>query len=221
MTLSGDGLFISLEGIDGSGKSSQIQLLHQRLQPKLKALGTSLLITKEPSTALLGHALRKKLQDGNEIDSQALLLLFLADRLQHLKAVICPALDKGQIVLCDRFHDSTIAYQQYGQQLDLRSLEDWMTDNIVPFLPQLTLWLDASPEACQARIRAKNNLPDLSKNDRFDLNFSLQQRAAEGYQRLCQSSDRIQRVLAEKEPQAVHEQIWKLIEPKLTAWKDT
>ena len=126
------GLFITFEGIDGCGKTTQIELLKNHLEQK----GYSVLLTREPGAKGLGEKLREILlnYDG-EVSSNCESFLFLADRAQHIDTVIKPAIDKGIIVLCDRHTDSTVAYQGYGRMLDLKqihSLNNIATSGLKP-----------------------------------------------------------------------------------------
>ena len=133
-------MFISFEGIEGSGKSTAQRLLAEHLQ----GLGYDPLLTREPGGCALGRSLRPILLDARTrgLSSRAELYLFLADRAQHVAEVIRPALEAGQTVLCDRYADSTLAYQGYGRGLDpehLRRINDMATGGL---MPDLTLLLD-------------------------------------------------------------------------------
>ena len=112
------GLFITFEGTEGGGKSTQIQLLAKRL----RELGRRVRVLREPGGTPIGEEIRHTLQHSEAnraMTSEAELLLMNASRAQLVREVIRPALDAGEVVLCDRFHDSTTAYQGYGRQLDL------------------------------------------------------------------------------------------------------
>ncbi|MDR2572849.1 MAG: dTMP kinase [Desulfovibrio sp.] len=138
-------MFVTFEGIEGSGKSTAARLLVDYLQER----DFDPLLTKEPGGCPLGRTLRHILLDarGQSVSSRAELFLFLADRAQHTAEIIRPALEAGQIVLCDRYADSTLAYQGYGRGLDtefLRRLNDAATGGLVP---DITLFLDV-PVPC-------------------------------------------------------------------------
>lgn len=146
-------MFITLEGIEGSGKTTQIELL----ATQLGRLGHEVLITREPGGCQLGLALRELLLDpSRRNDPQAELHLFLADRCQHISEVINPALERGVVVLCDRYADSTIAYQSAGRQLDCELVKRlaWL-EGRAP-VPQRTIILDMPPEAALARATERN-----------------------------------------------------------------
>ena len=144
------GTFIVLEGIDGCGKTTQLQALRQWLPSSgLLPPSARLIVTHEPGGTALGQALRELLLDPPDAvrpEPMTELLLYAADRAQHVAKVIRPALDRGDWVLCDRFTGSTAAYQGYGRGLDMEAiyaLESIATSDI-PFSlqPDLSIWLD-------------------------------------------------------------------------------
>lgn len=143
------GLFITFEGIDGCGKTTQIELLKEELEKK----GYTVLLTREPGAKGLGEKLREILlnYDG-EVSSNCESFLFLADRAQHIDTIIKPAINNGTIVLCDRHTDSTVAYQGYGRELDLEQiyqLNKIATNGVVP---DITFILDIDIETSLQRI---------------------------------------------------------------------
>lgn len=144
------GCLITVEGIDGAGKSTQVE----RLAALLTATGHRLVTTREPGATALGHELRRMVL-GRELAlaPAAELFLFLADRAEHVATVIQPALQTGAIVLCDRFLDSTIAYQGYGRQGDLERVRRWDADSRDGLEPDLTLLLDVPVELGAERRR--------------------------------------------------------------------
>jgi len=148
----GRGLLITFEGIDGAGKSTQAQALAEALG----ARGLPVVTTYEPGATKLGATLRPILLAGDlPLGTEAELLLFLADRADHVQQIIEPALAAGQIVLCDRFIDSTLAYQGYGKQAELDRLVRWNTDCSGGLIPDLTLLLDCPVgEGARRRQRA-------------------------------------------------------------------
>ena len=143
------GLFITFEGIDGCGKTTQIELLKEELEKK----GYTVLLTREPGAKGLGEKFREILlnYDG-EVSSNCESFLFLADRAQHIDTIIKPAINNGTIVLCDRHTDSTVEYQGYGRELDLEQiyqLNKIATNGIVP---DITFILDIDIETSLQRI---------------------------------------------------------------------
>lgn len=143
------GLFITFEGADGCGKTTQLNLLAQLLKEK----GQEVIITREPGAKGLGEKVREILlnYDG-EVSSNCEAFLFLADRAQHIDLIVKPAIAQGKIVLCDRHTDSTLAYQGYGRGVDLAQLK--MLNGLATsgFVPDLTFVFDIDVETSMARV---------------------------------------------------------------------
>lgn len=144
-----NGLFITFEGADGCGKTTQIKLLDEYLRSK----GYKTLLTREPGSKGLGEKLREILlnYDG-EVAPACESFLFLADRAQHVECIIKPALKNGVIVLCDRHTDSTLAYQGYGRGLDLEEIKQLNNIATGGLKPDVTLLFDVDIETSQARV---------------------------------------------------------------------
>ena len=142
-------LFITFEGADGCGKTTQIELLDKYLKEK----GFKTLVTREPGAKGLGEKLREILlnYDG-EVSPNCESFLFLADRAQHVDCVIKPALKKGIIVLCDRHTDSTVAYQGYGRQLDIEQIKKLNEIAVNGLKPNLTIVFDIDIETSMQRV---------------------------------------------------------------------
>ena len=163
-----NGVFITLEGVEGSGKSTQIL----RLSERLRRLGVPLVVSKEPGGTALGLEIRKLLlthhSSGEEWCPDAELLLFYADRAQHLAQVVRPALEAGHVVLLDRFEDSTRAYQ--GALGVSEAALDRLSDLVVGRTrPHLTILLDMDPETSLVRVDTRNlDLGDSFRETRFD-----------------------------------------------------
>lgn len=141
------GLFVAFEGGDGAGKSTQSRLLGRALQ----ALGREVVLTREPGGTPLGAAIREVLLHGDHVAPRAEALLFAADRAHHVATLIRPALERGAVVLTDRYMDSSIAYQGVARALrheDVRHLSVWGTEGLQP---DLTVLLDVTPEQGRAR----------------------------------------------------------------------
>jgi len=158
--------FITFEGGDGTGKSTQIRALENYLVGRAH----SCVVTREPGGTALGNLIRKMLLDvgSHEIASSAELFLYLADRAQHVSKVILPAIKAGSIVLCDRFTDSTVAYQGYGRGIDLsllRQLND-IADRGVR--PDLTVLLDCPAHIGLARTARRRSAMGQRQEDRFE-----------------------------------------------------
>ncbi len=174
-------VFITFEGIEGSGKTTQLRKLAERLP--------SAIVTKEPGGTLIGDRIRAILLDPQSVgmDPTTELFLYAASRRQHVAELIRPALARGSVVLCDRYTDSTLAYQGFGRRLDLdelRTLNDWATARLVP---DLTLIFDLPEEVGLRRARSRNDssaaLQDESRFEAEDLRFH--QRVREGYRSLA------------------------------------
>ena len=142
-------LFITFEGADGCGKTTQIELLNKYLQEK----GFKTLVTREPGAKGLGETLREILLNYNgEVSPNCESFLFLADRAQHVDCVIKPALKDGVIVLCDRHTDSTVAYQGYGRQLDIEQIKKLNEIAVNGLKPDLTIVFDIDIETSMQRV---------------------------------------------------------------------
>ena len=164
------GKFITFEGIDGSGKTTQINLLEQKLIKE----GISPLILREPGGTRLSERIRQILLDRENINlsSVAESLLFVAARAQLVSDQIKPALEQGKYVICDRFIDSTVAYQGYGRRLNVEYLEqlnNYATDNIHP---DITIILDINPG--KAALRKQSDTPDRMEDIGIDFFLRVQ-----------------------------------------------
>ena len=147
----GQGFFITFEGLDGSGKTTQLQKTAQWLEAK----GYPVQSTRQPGGTLIGEKIRALLLDPQHthLSAQTELLLYLADRVQHIQEFILPAQQQGHVVLCDRFHDATIAYQGHGRQGDLTPIQSIVQEWILPACPNLTLLLEIPPQTALQRKR--------------------------------------------------------------------
>lgn len=140
-------MFVTFEGIDGSGKSSLLRALAERLAKT----GREIVLTKEPGATSFGAEIRRILLDSPQLNERSEIYLFMADRANHVDTVIRPNLARGAIVLCDRYADSSTAYQGYGREYDpnwIRTLNDFATDKLKP---DLTFLLDIDPETALKR----------------------------------------------------------------------
>ena len=156
------GKFIVIEGIDGCGKTTQIDEISKWLKNSVLMEGNSKLITtREPGGSLLGKKLRNLILDNNKQNkpsSLAELLLYSADRAEHVSKIISPALEKGDWVLSDRFADSTLAYQGYGRHINLEIIKKIESIVCQGEQPDLTIFLEISAE--ESLLRRKNLVPD-------------------------------------------------------------
>lgn len=173
-------MFITLEGPEGSGKTSQIP----RLAESLRAAGYTVLTTREPGGTPIGDQIRKVLFDlGNKaMQPRSEILLFQASRAQLVDEVIRPALAVGQVVLCDRYADSTMAYQGYGHQMDLAQLAELVRFATGGLKPDLTLFLDIKPQDGLRRRDADGNWNRLD-----DYKLEFHERVYAGYKQLIEA----------------------------------
>lgn len=175
------GAFITLEGIEGAGKSSHAA----RLASHLRAQGRRVLLTREPGGTRAGELIRAIFLDpAISLEAAAELLLALADRAQHVAETLGPALAEGQVVICDRFYDSTVAYQGHGRGLDLGLIEQLNKIASGGLTPDLTIVLDCPVESGLARTRARGAEPD-----RFEAaDGGFHQRVREGFQKIARNN---------------------------------
>lgn len=199
-------MFITLEGPDGSGKTTQIRRLFETLQ----AANVDVLLTREPGGTPIGDQIRAVLHDvrNEEMDPAAEILLYSASRAQLVAEIIRPALAAGRVVLCDRYADSTMAYQGYGRGLDLRALTAITRFATGGLRPDLTLLLDLPVEAGLGR--RKNSGDEWNRMDQQALAFH--RRTRDGYLALAAADpDRWERVDASGTVDEVAAAVWEVV----------
>ena len=180
------GLFITFEGTEGTGKSTQVRLLADNL----RAAGRRMIVSREPGGTAFGRSLRGMLLDpaAATIAPWAELFLYLADRAQHAREVILPALERGEWVICDRFADATVAYQGFGRGLDAAFIRDASDRAAVGLVPDLTLLLDfddVSVGIDRARRRQQGD-GTAGVEDRFEHeDLAFHSRVRDGYRSLA------------------------------------
>jgi dTMP kinase len=185
-------LFVTLEGIEGCGKTTQVVLLAERLRQR----GLDVVVTREPGGCPIADAIRGILlhPDSSALDPRAELLLYAAARAQHVAEVIRPALQRGACVLCDRYLDATVAYQGYGRGLDLSLIAGLNTLATSGLVPHLTLLFDMPPEEGLLRANRRNAAQPLDE-DRFEReSLEFHRRVRDGYLRLARSQERFRLV---------------------------
>ncbi|MBM3707359.1 MAG: dTMP kinase [Actinobacteria bacterium] len=176
------GIFITFEGIDGSGKSTQINLLNDYLLKK----GYNVLLTREPGGTSLGDTIRDMLLNpaNKGMSARAETMLFLASRAELVEKVIAPALKSGKVVICDRFFDSTIVYQGIARSLGVEKMLEmslWATSGIKP---HLTFLLSVNIDACESRMVLDIKVPDRIENEKRDFKQKIQ----EGYLKIARQN---------------------------------
>ena len=201
--------FITFEGIDGSGKSTQIQ----KLAKFLENLGFDIIMTREPGGSVGGEEIRNLLLQGkvDRWSAETEILLFTAARRDHLERIILPALRDGKIVICDRFTDSTRMYQgMRGPKL--RELVDRLTDEVIDCDPDLTIIIDIDPEISLKRAKSRKTV-----EERFeDFGVELQKNMRKGFIDLSKEfSSRIEVVNGHQSVDDLANDIFSLVKAKL------
>lgn len=210
---SGRGVFITFEGLDGCGKSTQLA----RLAENLKARGLNVLATREPGGSAIGERIRSILLDSKTagLGFNAELALMFADRAQHVEEVIAPALKSGRIVLCDRYTDSTEAYQGYGRHLGSQLVLNLHRELCRDLWPDLTLLLDTDADASVNRARNRNK-NDKSAEGRFEAeDAAFFRRVQRGFDNIARRERKRVARVAPGTIQSVEGEILKIIDKRL------
>lgn len=190
------GIFITLEGGEGSGKSTAIN----GIKNYYESLGRNVVLTREPGGIKIAEEIRNIILDINNtaMTKETETLLYAAARMQHLSEKVIPALEKGDVVICDRYIDSSFVYQGFARGVGLERVKD---ANIfaLDHMPDVTFFLDVTPEVGLKRIQGRGKL------DRLDLeSMEFHNGVYNGYLKLCDMfSDRIVKINGEQEPEAV------------------
>ncbi len=204
------GIFITFEGPEGSGKSTQIKLLNDYLLSQ----NIDTVMTREPGGTPLSEDLRNivKYFDGEEtLTDETEVLLISASRSQHIKNLISPALEQGKVVLCDRFYDSTVAYQGYARKLNMKFIEI-LNENVVKnSIPDLTILMDIDPK--KGFLRTSQRSETIDDNDRIEkvgLQFHIDVRNA--FLDIAKNNtDRIKIVDATSDIEAIHKKVVEIV----------
>ena len=197
------GLFITFEGADGCGKTTQLTLLDEYFN---KA-GRKTLLTREPGAGILGARIREILlnYDG-EVSPNCESFLFLADRAQHVEGMIKPALEEGTIVLCDRYTDSTLAYQGYGRELDMERIKYLNNLATSGLKPDLTIVFDVDIETSLSRVGKSKDRMESAGVDFFN-------RVRRGYLEIAkQEPDRVKIIDSSDTIENVHKKVVEIVE---------
>lgn len=203
------GIFISFEGIEGTGKTTQARLLSERLTQK----GYNVVLTYEPGGTIIGNRIREILLhvDHREMSYMTELLLYNAARAQHLSEKILPALNEGKIVITDRFTDSTVAYQGYGRGIDISLIMS--IDNIATggIKPHLTILFDLDAETGLKRNKGINKVDRLELED-----IEFYRKVQEGYINIADKEpERIKIVDASMPLEIVEQKVWEIVKWRL------
>jgi dTMP kinase len=207
------GLFITFEGTEGSGKSTQVPLLVERLHE----WGHTVRVFREPGGTPIGEEIRHTLKHSHAnhaMTSEAELLLMNASRAQLVREIIRPALSRGEIIVCDRFYDSTTAYQGYGRQLDLAAVRSIIDLAVGNTRPDLTLFLRVPQEVSDERLRSRQATMPFLRDRIEEADRAFFDRVAHGYDALAAAEpDRVRIVNAAGTIQEVQSAIWRLVAP--------
>jgi dTMP kinase len=202
------GLLVTFEGVEGSGKTTVAKAIAENLRQK----GLTVVVTAEPGDTSVGRQIRQLLATVDERTAWTETFLFLADRAEHVAKVIKPALERGEIVLCDRFTDSTIAYQGFGLGLPLEWLTQLNSIATNGLVPDLTLLLDIDPEMGLKRSQRETVF------ERRSLDFH--QRVRWGYLWLAKQEPHRVKVIDASQPlESVLTQALRLVEEALARWR--
>jgi dTMP kinase len=194
-------MFISFEGIEGSGKTTQIQVVYDYFRQKAH----DVVLTREPGGSTIGQQIRAILLNSKNKDLNPLaeLLLYMADRAQHLDEIVKPGLSAGKIILCDRYYDATVAYQGYARRLDIGLITQLHRLAFADFKPHLTLLLDLPPETGLGRAWQQiENGQRTDTETRFEEEtLDFHRRVREGYLALARLEPRRFKVIDASRPQ--------------------
>ncbi|HEX5220128.1 MAG TPA: dTMP kinase [Verrucomicrobiae bacterium] len=207
------GLFITFEGNEGSGKSTQVPLLVERL----REWGHTVKVFREPGGTPIGEEIRHTLKHSHAnaaMTPEAELLLMNASRAQLVREVIRPALARGEVIVCDRFYDSTTAYQGYGRQLDLQTVKHIIDLAVGNTRPDLTLFLKVPQNVSEERLRSRQATMPFIRDRMEEADRAFFERVAKGYDAVAAAEpQRIQIINAAGTVAEVQSAIWRLVAP--------
>ncbi len=209
------GLFISFEGAEGCGKSTQVKLLAENLA----ALGHRVRTLREPGGTPIGEEIRHTLKHSKNnaaMTSEAELLLMNASRAQLVREIIRPALAAGEVVVCDRFYDSTTAYQGHGRELDLEKVKAVVDFAVGDTRPQLTLLLHVPPDVSAERLRSRQETLPFVRDRIEESDRKFFERVAHGFGVIAAAEpQRIKLINGAQPVEVVCTRIWELVHPLL------
>ncbi|HUA57819.1 MAG TPA: dTMP kinase [Verrucomicrobiae bacterium] len=204
------GLFITFEGMDGSGKTTQIE----RLAARLRSLGRTVIETAEPGGPPIAMKIRRILLDSanQELSPTTEVLLYFASRAQNVDQWIVPALARGEIVISDRFTDSSLVYQGYGRDLGVQAIADLERIACRGIKPGLTILIDVDAEASLERARARNAAHPHCETRMDDQSLEFHRRVWEAYHALAAAEpDRVKIVDGRADIDSIERQVWELV----------
>jgi dTMP kinase len=209
------GLFITFEGTEGCGKSTQVAVLAERL----RALGHRVRTLREPGGTPISEEIRHTLKHSKNnaaMTSEAELLLMNASRAQLVREIIRPALAAGEIVVCDRFYDSTTAYQGYGRQLDLEKVKAVIEFAVGEIKPDLTLFVHVPPEVSAERLRSRQSTLPFVRDRIEEADRKFFERVAHGYGVIAAAEpQRVKFINGAQPVETVCAAIWEHVQPLL------
>lgn len=215
-TDSSGGLFITLEGGEGSGKTTQGELLTRRLQE----MGHRIVWTKEPGGTDIGQALRTVVMSNRHKNMvpETELLIYLADRTQHVKSKIIPAIREGKIVISDRYHDSSVAYQHFARGIPIATLDFLFRNLAGGLVPDITFFLDIPPEAAMKRVE-KRVISDPDSLSKFEEEaHSFHRKVRQGFLEIAnREPDRVKVISADQPQDIVFARIMSFLDPLLSS----
>jgi dTMP kinase len=209
------GVFITFEGSEGCGKSTQVELLVRHL----RALNYRVRTAREPGGTPIGEEIRytlKHSKNNEAMTSEAELLLMNASRAQLVREVIRPALDSGEVVICDRFYDSTVAYQGYGRQLDLKLVQSAIDIAVGDTRPDLTILFAVAPEISELRRAMRQSTLPFMRDRIEEADQKFFERVEKGFAAIAAAEpNRFRTVDASGSIEQVSDKVWDLVRPVL------
>lgn len=207
------GLFITFEGTEGSGKSTQVPLLVERLQE----WGHTVRVLREPGGTPIGEEIRHTLKHSpanSAMTAEAELLLMNASRAQLVRELIRPALSRGEIIICDRFYDSTTAYQGYGRGLNMEAVRSVIDFAVSDTRPDVTLLLRVPQQVSEERLRSRQATLPFIRDRMEEADRAFFERVAKGYDEIAAAEPkRIQIINASGAIAEIQSAIWRIIAP--------
>lgn len=198
-----EGIFITIEGGDGAGKSTQMDNIEKYFTQR----GYECIRTREPGGTKIGEKIRDILLDpaNHEMSAVTEMMLYASSRAQHVRELIRPAVESGKVVICDRYVDSSVAYQTYGRDLGdmVQAVNKYAVDGM---MPDITFWMDIDPESGRERIgKREDSTLDRLEREKIDFHYKVY----DGYKRICElEPNRVKRIDATKSIEEIRDEIY-------------